>query len=124
MVARVSTRVFMGEELCRNEEWLNESALYSAAVFNAVEVLRKWPALLRPWVAPFIPECKDTRARITRCQEILEPFVAARRAAQAKAMAQGEKPPVYDDSLEWFEKEYENYDAAKSQYVSPHMYNV
>lgn len=117
MVARVSTRIFMGEELCRNEDWLNESALYSACAFNAVEVLRTWPAVLRPWVAPFIPECKETRARIARCREILEPFVAARHTAKAKAVAQGEKPPVYDDSLEWFEKEYEDYDAAKSQYV-------
>lgn len=107
----------MGEELCRNEDWLNESALYSACAFNAVEVLRNWPAVLRPWVAPFIPECKETRARISRCREILKPFVAARHTAKAKAIAKGEKPPVYDDSLEWFEKEYENYDAAQSQYV-------
>lgn len=115
MVARVSTRIFMGAELCRNEDWLNASAEYTACAFNAVEVLRNWPAVLRPWVAPFIPECRETRAKITRCREILEPFVAARRTAKAKALAQGEKPPVYEDSLEWFEKEYENYDAATSQ---------
>lgn len=120
MVARVSTRIFMGEELCRNEDWLNESAMYSACAFNAVEVLRNWPAVLRPWVAPFIPECKETRARIARCREILKPVVTARHAAKARAVAQGEKPPVYDDSLEWFEKEYENYDAAQSQYVPSH----
>lgn len=118
MVAQVSTMIFMGEELCRNEDWLNESALYTACAFNAVEVLRRWPAILRLWVAPFIPECKETRARIARCREILEPFIAARRAAKAKAVANGETPLVYDDSLEWFEKEYERYDAATSQYVS------
>lgn len=107
----------MGEELCRNEDWLKESASYTACAFKAVEVLRHWPEILRPWVAPFLPECKETRARIARCREIVEPYVAARRAAKAKAIARGESPPVYDDSLEWFEKEYERYDAATSQYV-------
>lgn len=110
----------MGEELCRNEDWLKESALYTACAFKAVEVLRHWPEILRPWVAPFLPECKETRARIARCREIVEPYVAARRAAKAQAIARGESPPVYDDSLEWFEKEYERYDAATSQYVCLH----
>lgn len=118
IVAQVSTRIFMGEELCRNEEWLNESALFAACAFNAVEVLRHWPSILRPWVAPFIAECRETRARIARCREIMEPYVTARRVAKAKALAEGVKSPVYDDSLEWFEKEYGRYDAATSQYVS------
>ncbi|KAG8158942.1 hypothetical protein KVR01_011385 [Diaporthe batatas] len=112
IVAQVSTRIFMGEELCRNEDWLNESALYTRCAFNAVEVLRDWPSILRPWVAPFLAECKEMRARMARCQEILEPYVTARRAAKAKALAEGEKPPVFNDSLEWFEKEYKHYDAA------------
>lgn len=120
IIAQVSTRIFMGEELCRNEDWLIESALFAACAFNAVEVLRQWPPILRPWVAPFIAECKELRARLARCREIVEPYVTARRVAKAKALAEGDKPPVYDDSLEWFEKEYERYDAATSQYVSPH----
>lgn len=114
----------MGEELCRNEDWLNESALYTACAFKAVEVLRQWPQILRPWVAPFLPECKETRARIARCREIVEPYVAARRAAKSRAVARGESPPVYDDSLEWFEKEYERYDAATSQYVCLHTLSI
>lgn len=56
----------MGEELCRNEDWLNESAMYSACAFNAVEVLRNWSAMLRHWVIPFIPECKETDTEIVR----------------------------------------------------------
>ncbi|POS71913.1 cytochrome P450 [Diaporthe helianthi] len=115
IVAQVSTRIFMGDELCRNEDWLNESALYTASAFYGVEALRRWPSILRPLVAPFLAECKEARARIARCREILEPFVTARHAAKAKALAKGEKPPVYNDSLEWFEKECEIYDPATNQ---------
>jgi hypothetical protein len=119
MVTRVSTRIFMGEEMCRNDEWLTESALYTKYVFQAIEALHQWPDILRPWVAPFLPVYKEVHARMARCREILKPVIAARSAAKAKAIARGETAPVYDDSLEWFEKEYENYDPATSQYVSP-----
>ncbi|KAL1852804.1 hypothetical protein Daus18300_012048 [Diaporthe australafricana] len=116
IVARLSTRIFMGEELCRNEEWLDASALYAKHAFHAVEILRRYPPALRRWAAPFIPEVKATRAVMAHCRAILAPVVAERAAAKTSAIARGEKPPAYDDSLEWFEKEWgSGYDAAKEQ---------
>lgn len=110
----------MGEELCRNEEWLDASASYAKSAFHAVEVLRRFPPVLRSWVAPFIPEVKATRAVMAHCREILAPVVAERQAAKAAAIVRGERPPAYDDSMEWFEKEFgSGCDAAKEQYVSP-----
>lgn len=95
----------MGEELCRNEKWLDASAVYAKVAFNAVEVLRRYPSALRPWVASFVPEVKDARACMAQCRGIMDPIVANRHATKAAAIARGEEPPKYDDSLEWFEKE-------------------
>ncbi|KAI3390252.1 hypothetical protein diail_10859, partial [Diaporthe ilicicola] len=116
VVARVSTRIFMGEELCRNEEWLHASAMYAQTVFHAVEILRCYPPAVRPWVASFLPEVKAVRASIAKCREILKPIIAERRATKAAAIARGEKPPPYDDTLEWCEKENgPDFDHAKAQ---------
>lgn len=95
----------MGEELCRKEEWLDASAVYAKVAFNAVEVLRRYPSALRPWVASFVPEVKAARACMAQCRAIMDPIVAERNATKAAEISRGEEAQKYDDSLEWFEKE-------------------
>lgn len=116
IVARLSTRIFLGEELCRNDKWLDASAIYAKVAFHAVEVLRRYPPALRPWVASFVPEVRAARACMANCREIMSPFVAQRYAMKAEAIAGGKEPPRYDDSLEWFEKENgTNFDPTNAQ---------
>ncbi|CAG7559083.1 unnamed protein product [Fusarium equiseti] len=62
IVSRMSSRVFMGEELCRNEGWLKVSSDYT-------------------------------------------PHIGRRHTAKQEAIREGRKVP-FDDSIEWFEKEY------------------
>lgn len=79
-------------------------------------MLRRYPEALRPWVASFVPEVRAARQCMADCREIMSPFVARRKAAKAEAVARGEEPPRYDDSLEWFEKENgANFDPTRAQ---------
>ncbi|KAK2044192.1 cytochrome P450 [Colletotrichum somersetense] len=87
VVSRMSSRVFMGEEL-----W---------AFFN---VLTQWPWSLRPWVHWFMPRFTAIRQQLALCRQVLQPHINHRLAVKEAAAAQG-KPNPYNDSIEWFSRE-------------------
>ncbi|KAK1779363.1 cytochrome P450 [Copromyces sp. CBS 386.78] len=115
IIARISSRVFLGEELCRNEEWLKVTQQYTLDGFRAAEELRLWPAVLRPMVHWFLPSCRLARAHVALARTIIDPVLQKRRQEKA---ANGGKAE-HDDAIEWFERtaKGKNYDAAVAQLV-------
>jgi len=99
LVAVLSTRVFMGEELAHDQEWLDIAINYTVSIFGAARELRKWPAPLRPLANLFLKSHRDLRAASKRAEEIVQPIVDARRLARSKP---GFVKP--NDSLEWFDE--------------------
>lgn len=51
LIAR-SARIFVGHEVCRNEEWLAASIHYTENVFMTATILRMFPSYLHPLVLP------------------------------------------------------------------------
>ena len=43
IISRLASRLFVGPELCRNEEWLSTSRGYTENVFRAIIFLRIFP---------------------------------------------------------------------------------
>lgn len=116
VVSRISTRIFIGEEMCQNNEWIDAVAKYSRSAFSCAHELRGWPAFSRRIVHWFLPSAKLVREALPPCRELLQPVVDERKALKADALARGEPAPVFDDALTWFEKEYGgNYDPAIAQ---------
>lgn len=106
----------MGEEMCRDEEWIKASSEYTTAAFGHGDKLRAWPRSLRPLVHWFMPEAREVREKLNAARRAIKPLIEKREARKAEAVARGEKPPVYNDSLEWFEQEYTTaYDPAVAQ---------
>lgn len=106
----------MGEELCRNEDWIKASSEYTTAAFGNGDKLRAWPRSLRPLVHWFMPEAKEVREKLNAARRAIKPLIEQRQAKKTEAVARGESPPVYNDSLEWFEQEYTTaYDPAVAQ---------
>lgn len=106
----------MGEEMCRNEDWIKASSEYTTAAFGHGDKLRAWPRSLRPLVHWFMPEAKEVREKLNEARRAIKPLIEQRQARKDAAVARGEKPPVYNDSLEWFEEEYTTgYDPAVAQ---------
>jgi len=99
LVAVLSTRVFMGEELAHNDEWLDIAINFTVDIFGAGRDLRRWPALLRPLANIFLKSNRSLRASGKRAHEIIQPIVDARRLARTKP---GFQKPI--DSLEWFDE--------------------
>ncbi|VZI11752.1 unnamed protein product [Fusarium fujikuroi] len=114
VVSRVSSRIFMGKELCRDEEWNRTSSEYTLLAFGYGGHLREYPRWLRPYIHWFLPQCWAIRAKLNEARACLKPHIERRNAIKQKALAEGEPYP-FDDSLEWFEREYEKHDPAKEQ---------
>ncbi|KAF2672428.1 cytochrome P450 [Microthyrium microscopicum] len=54
VISRISNRVLVGKELCRNEEYLRSSSTYSRAVVLTAGMLNLLPEYLRPIFSPII----------------------------------------------------------------------
>lgn len=106
----------MGEEMCDNEQWLRLSSEYTKLVFNLVGDLFAYPnKFTRKIVHRFLPRCQELRASLDRCRQTLQPVIDRRKEAVADAVNRGEDPPTWEDSLEWFRREFGEIDFATKQ---------
>lgn len=117
LIARISSRVFLGDELCRNPPWLAVTKDYTVDSFKAAFKLESVPKFLRPLVAIFDPDCQRTRAGVKAARAMINEVIQRRQQRVAQAKANGEPVPVFDDALTWAEAESsgEKYDAAVFQ---------
>lgn len=117
IVAQLSSKVFLGDELCRNPDWLRITIDYTVDSFLASEDLRLWPGFMRPIVAPFYPAVRKVQAELQTAREIITPVLERRRAEKLADTAQGGAPKQYHDAMEWMEQcaKGRPYDAAVAQ---------
>lgn len=117
LVARLSSRVFLGNEICRNEAWLKITKDYTILAFTAAVKMNLVPALFRPLVMWLDPTCKQVRAALAGAQSIMAPVIEARRKLVAEAQENGQQIPVFNDAIEWAEAEAKDpsYNAAVFQ---------
>ncbi|KAF4628186.1 hypothetical protein G7Y89_g9967 [Cudoniella acicularis] len=81
-VARISARIFVGPQLCRNEEWLETSIKYAEQATVTVMILRAFPKFMHPIVAPFLPSFWRTKSWVAKGKRILTPIIRERQAAE------------------------------------------
>lgn len=116
IISRLSTRVFMGKELCRDDAWIQASSKYTRVAFPAGWKLGQWPRWSRPVVHWFLPSCWEVRKSLARARKVLKPHLDRRNAIKAEALASGDTNLTFGDSIEWFEQEYtESFDPASEQ---------
>ncbi|KAF2852397.1 cytochrome P450 monooxygenase-like protein [Plenodomus tracheiphilus IPT5] len=117
LVTRLSSRVFLGEELCRNEEWLQTAIDYTNHSGGAAIKLNLLPSFLRLPFSWFSDDCKHVRNDLQKAREIINPVVENRRQQKLRAQAEGKPPVTFTDVIEWAEQERgdEPYDAAIAQ---------
>ncbi|CAH0046014.1 unnamed protein product [Clonostachys solani] len=120
IVARVSSRIYLGDELCHDERWLAITKLYTTHFFTAATKLRMYPSNVRRLVHWLIPECKLLRSQFNDAQQILQPIVNHRRGLRRATLATGESVPEFGDALGWVEREA----AAKSVHCNPSIFQL
>ena len=99
IIAQVSTRIFLGPELCQNKEWQANTKEYTANVFQAVRVIRRWPEWSRPYVHWFLKDCYRIRQQVKRAKEIIKPVIAKR--IEAIALAEKGLAEMPNDAITW-----------------------
>ncbi|KAK2882435.1 hypothetical protein FQN49_000357 [Arthroderma sp. PD_2] len=117
IVARVSSKAFLGEELCRNEDWLRITAEYTINLFIAINELMTWPASLRPIVQWFLPRCRTLREQVAEARQLIQPVIDKRHADNDELIRQGKPAKKYDDAISWLDERAggRDFDAAIAQ---------
>ena len=75
-VAILSGRVFVGLPLSREEEWIQASINYTRDCMAIAYASQKWNSLLRPIVAPFLPEVRKAQRDLKFARDKMAPIVA------------------------------------------------
>lgn len=101
LVARLSSRVFLGLPLCRNRRWLDIAKNYTVDSFAGSQLLLQSPAIFRPIMYWFNPHCTRLRAQVRDARKLIMPEVEKRKARAQKALEAGLKPPKTADSIGW-----------------------
>ena len=101
LVARLSSRVFLGKELCRNQDWLRITKNYTVDTFMASAILRMIPSFVRPVAFWFIPTCTRLRGEVKDARRLVMSEVDQRRQRAETSLAAGEKPPKMADAIGW-----------------------
>lgn len=106
----------MGEELCRDEEWLRACADYTVTAFGVGYQLGQYPRWSRPLIHWFLPSCWEVRRLLSHARHVLKPHIERRNAKKAQAVASGDTTATFDDAIEWFSQIFkDNYDPATQQ---------
>ncbi|KAG5761669.1 hypothetical protein H9Q72_010223 [Fusarium xylarioides] len=121
LIARMSARIFLGDEGARNEAWLKITREYTTNGYIASAILRLWPKPLRPLVNRILPKCRQLRAQVMEARKIVNEIIDRHRKAKADALRQGFPVPVFNDAVEWWEQdtkdESDEYDPVIGQLV-------
>ncbi|KAI1269658.1 cytochrome P450 [Xylariaceae sp. FL1019] len=113
IVARVSSRVFLGSTLCRNQRWLDIAKTYTVDSFLLSRLMRMAPVILRPFVYLVLPQSWRLRSAVRDARKIINPEIERRKKIVDAARAAGEKPPKVADTIGWM------YDIVKPGDVQP-----
>lgn len=93
-VSTMSGRIFVGERLGHNKEWLKTVIDYVELSIFAMQSMRMWPEILRPIVVWFLPGPTRLRAYVKDAERLI--------SAELKIRAEESPSVKYDDAIEWF----------------------
>ncbi|XXG94893.1 lysine permease [Hypoxylon texense] len=105
IVAKVATRVFLGKEFSRNDDWIRATQGFTHSWLVGGSALHLWPEPLRVFIHWFLPGCRAARAQVKEARRMLAPVVAKRQATIQAAIAAGHDVPRFDDAIEWMAEE-------------------
>ncbi|KAL3462588.1 cytochrome P450 [Aspergillus heterothallicus] len=98
LINRATSRIIVGDSLCRNEDWLNTVTSYTHNLGLTIILLRPLPRFLRPFAARLLPSVQYLNKTLKLVkEEVFVPIILARREAEANDLGY-QKP---DDFMQW-----------------------
>ena len=96
-VTQVSARLFVGEKLCRDPEWLKVAQKTAMAAFGTTFAISKWPAWTHPITSQFLPEYQELQKYRAKGISMLKKNAAAN-------LEKGDKGQEEDYLYTWIAK--------------------
>lgn len=115
LIARMSSRVFLGPELCRDKAWLHVTKSFALDSFQASDKLRRYPTWFRSFAATWlVPQAKLVRQQAIDAEKLVRAVIEKRRQQREQ---NGGTEKGEENSVDWFEDEAGGrvYDAGKTQ---------
>lgn len=98
LINRSTSRIIVGDALCRREDWLNTVLDYTYNLGIIIFLLRPLPRFLRPLVAGLLPQVRHARKILDHVKtDIIVPMILERRQKEAND-SNYRKP---DDFMQW-----------------------
>lgn len=98
MIGKISGRVFVGPDLCRDPRYFDAAVNYTLDIVGAQQKIQAMKPWLRPFLAPRLKEVRDLNKREQDLKDLLLPIVNERLAAEKQSGADSKRP---DDMLQW-----------------------
>ncbi|RWA14714.1 hypothetical protein EKO27_g325 [Xylaria grammica] len=105
LMARITSRLFLGVPICRDKKWLQLQLDLVMAIFQTILLMRNYPRFTHPLLGAVIPARKRLNKCMEELHEFLEPLIEERMAIDAKYNSRGqmtsdkyEKP---NDVMQW-----------------------
>lgn len=98
LINRSTSRIIVGDTLCRSEQWLDTVTRYTENLGLTIILLRPLPRFLRPLVARILPSVRYLNKTLKWVTEdVFVPMILQRREAEAND-PEYQKP---DDFMQW-----------------------
>lgn len=97
LVARMTSRVFVGTPTCRNPEWLRLSIDFTIDTFVTAFTMGHFPIWTHPLIARLIPARYRAQRHLRMAEEIIRRVVYDRREAEHEEKVE----PGKDSLLDW-----------------------
>lgn len=96
IVAAVSTRIFVGDELTTNEEWLKDIIEYTIQLITCATILKHIPTPLLPLVYRFLPQYRRLQSIKASAKRLIKPIIQSRRELMERTDFEGN-----NNMLQW-----------------------
>ncbi|KAI7925723.1 ent-kaurene oxidase [Pyricularia oryzae] len=104
LASRMSSRIFMGKDICKDPVWFKALLDYISDIGAQRNIISGWPLSLRPIIYRLVPASFRIKRKLQKCRDVLKPHLERRAAIIKDALARGEPNP-FDDSIQWYENE-------------------
>ncbi|MCJ1248525.1 hypothetical protein MMC30_005743, partial [Trapelia coarctata] len=98
-IARMNARIFVGEPLYREEEWLHVSIDFSTCVFIGAGYLKIFPPCLGPLAAIFNPYIRRIHQHHQTGRRLMDPILSKRRELAVHPAVEPYQKP--QDMFQW-----------------------
>ncbi|KAL5339004.1 cytochrome P450 [Aspergillus crustosus] len=102
LIAQLTARIFIGEELCRDRNWIQLAIDYTAHRTAAMKELHAYGRWI-PIVHWFLPSCRALRTAVRSARPLVGKVLEARRKETKQTQKPGKKQGESNDALSWID---------------------